>query len=119
MVWFFRCRLVCRAVDIRSWVSGIMTGKWLYGYRCDLIHGAYTHRWYGVVYVPRWHPVRLVGLDDLLVQTVHRGVWSVFTSGCDSRFESLDARVSAAYSLRVMQVEWDRLSPYEREYLIR
>jgi len=91
-----------------------MTERWLYGYRCGLSYNKEIRLWHGVVYVPRWHPVRSVGFDDLLVLMI-RGEWNVFIDGCDA----LGRVASTAYSLRGMQVAWDQCSPYEREYLIR
>jgi len=112
-------RLLGWVVDIRYWVSHIMNEiRWCFGYRCRLSFGGVARQWRGSVYVPRWHPVRSVGLDDLLILMIG-GEWNVFTDWCDTHFEVLDCVVSAAYSLRGMRVAWDRLSSYEREYLIR
>ena len=95
-----------------------MIEQWHFGYRCGLTHNKDTGLWHGVVYVPRCHPVRLVGFDDLLVLMIG-GEWNVFLGARDACFKPSTELMLVAYHLRAMQVAWDRLSPYEREYVIR
>lgn len=90
---------------------------WNFGYRCEILRGMCS--WVGIVFAPRWHPVRVAGLDDLLVFMI-KGEWNVFTGSKNalSHYEELNEVYGVASKLYVMQDEWDTLSPYEREYLI-
>ncbi len=94
----------------------IKTG-WYLGYRYELHEFAEDDAcWVGMVYAPMWHPVRF-GLTDLFV-VLFCNEWVVPINDVDSFGETLDGVFSVAYALRAMQDEWDRLSPYEREYRI-
>lgn len=92
--------------------------KQYFGYRCKIADHEYDEYWCGVVCVPRWHPVRSVGYGDRLV-LLFGGEWNVFINGDYPRLEMLDAVQLTAARLRSMQNGWDRLSPYEREYVVR
>ena len=61
---------------------------WNFGYRGTISLSEYY--WHGTLYAPRWHPVRSVGLDDLLVLRFC-DEWNVFIDGDYTRFEVLDA----------------------------
>jgi hypothetical protein len=90
---------------------------WLHGCRCSIGIGE-DGMWYGSVLVPRSHPVRNKGLDNLLVMCCYKGMWMVFIDPTES---ALSARIDVqivAQRLKHMQDDWDRLSPYEREYRI-
>ena len=92
--------------------------RWYYGYQCEVgTEASEWGLWYGQVNVPRCHPVRNDGLDDLLVLACHRCMWTVFLEG-KTHLGVMTAVQVAASRLRRMQDEWDRLSPYEREYRI-
>ena len=104
-------------VDVHHWVSHIMTEiRWYFGYRCEVIDGSCS--WYYVVHVPRSHPVRVFGFGGAFVWSANDG-WIIVEGGFHDRVGVLDEMQTAAGRLRSLQMEWDRLSPYEREYLIR
>jgi len=93
--------------------------RWFYGYRCEVsIDIGEDDLWHGTVHVPIWHPVRCSGLDDLLVLCCFRGMWMVCVDGAKTRFDAITGVNITASRLRRMQDDWDRLSPYEREYQI-
>jgi len=85
--------------------------KWVFGYRCEVGRSSIDGNcWVGAVYVPRWHPVRSKGLGDHVVFLIQDD-WIVFIDGTDGFYETSNRCC--------MQREWDVLSPYEREYLVR
>ena len=90
--------------------------RWYFGYRCEIIDC--EGYWYGDVAVPRWHPIRSCILDEDRSILLIWGEWIIPVDECSTRGEVLDAVQSVAARLRAMQMEWDQLSPYEREYLI-
>lgn len=89
---------------------------WNFGYRCEILETECF--WEGAIYVPRWHPVRVGGLDDNLLVLMIGGEWNVFIESVSTHQRALTDTIRAAYMLRVMQDKWDSLSPYEREYLV-
>ena len=93
-----------------------MIEQWHFGYKCKVAKGGCL--WYCVVHVPRSHPVRVGGIGDCFVWSAHDG-WIVVENGFHDRVSVLDAVQTIAGRLRSLQNSWDRLSPYEREYLIR
>ena len=90
--------------------------RWYYGYRCKIYLDKGSLCWYGRVYVPLWHPVRTRGFGDEVVLRCG-GEWVVFLSG-KTHLGAMTAVHVAASRLRRVQDDWDRLSPYEREYRI-
>ena len=92
-----------------------METRWCFGYECTLVNC--VSYWVGVVAVPLWHPVRSEGFGDKTVLLVG-GRWWVPTDGEGTRVETLDAVLDIVVVFRAMQVAWDALSPYEREYRI-
>ena len=93
-----------------------MSEMWYLGYRCGIYKDEGSLCWYGRVYVPGWHPIRLLGLGDEVVLRCG-GEWVVFLGGKTRPAAVTGVHVAAA-RLRRMQDDWDRLSPYEREYRI-
>ena len=93
-----------------------MSDRWYFGYRCEVSDGECF--WHGSVCVPRCHPVRSVGFDDHLVLLIS-GEWNVLLDINDTLLGAVTAVHVAASRLRRMQDDWDRLSPYEREYMVR
>ena len=89
--------------------------RWYFGYKCEVIDGLSS--WCYVVHVPRSHPVRVVGLGDAFVWLAHDG-WIIVEGGFSGWWNALVASQSIAEKLRELQNSWDRLSPYEREYMI-
>ena len=94
-----------------------MVERWYFGYRCKIYVDKGSLSWYGRVYAPIWHPVRSFGLGDEVVFRC-RDSWVVFFGGKTHR-DIMTAVQVAALMLGTMQNDWDRLSPYEREYMIR
>lgn len=93
--------------------------KWFSGYKCEIaITYIVEGEWCGVVKVPRWHPVRLKSFGDHFVFLVG-STWDVFIEGYLTRLDALTNVDNIASRLRYMQDDWDGLSPYEREYVIR
>ena len=91
--------------------------KYHFGFQCWICGDEGSLCWYGRVVVPRWHPVRVRGLDDYVV-LMCGDKWVVFLGGDNSFYRTSNACWSVASTLRRMQDDWDRLSPYEREYMI-
>ena len=87
---------------------------WNFGYRGTISLSEYY--WHGTMYAPRWHPVRVEGMDNLLVLMIN-GEWSILKD-FDERNNALYWMWDTAGILKVMQDEWNSLSPCEREYLI-
>ena len=88
---------------------------WYVGYRCGI--SCVPWGWIVDIRVPRWHPIRSTGFGDWDVLLI-RGEWVMSKSSEASRTTAIDVLLDVAEELRVMQGEWDRLSPYEREYLV-
>lgn len=91
---------------------------WFYEYECNVVRPPYGGGWYGSVAVPSWHPVRSVGLVARTTLLLG-GEWVVFTDGGKTRAQAVNEVWDIAFALRRMQSNWDSLSPYEREYLVR
>ena len=92
------------------------TDLWFFGYHCDLTLG--EHGWFGVVTAPRSHPIRLECVLDADVFLMG-GAWCTLLHGGRTYAEALDDVRDVALRLSTMQKDWDSLSPYEREYLVR
>ena len=91
---------------------------WFLGYPCTVTNSDSGSGWFGDVVAPYWHPVRSVGVDDHMMMLIN-SQWCVFTDGGKSKYQAMLAAHCLALRLSVMQKEWDALSPYEREYLVR
>lgn len=122
MVWF--SVMIVKSVLLSIGVE-TMEEIWNFGYRCEVGIGAVTGELYGVVSVPKWHPIRSGGAysftgcripaaDILLI----RGEWIIYTDFAEDHIMAWTDVMCIAARLRKMQDEWDTLSPYEREYLI-
>ena len=96
-------------------LGGRLYTRWFFGYQCNISESS-SYLW-GYVYAPRWHPIRSHALDDSFVFLV-TGRWIVSVRSENVFCEVSDACQRVASTLRRMQDEWDKLSPYEREYRI-
>ena len=94
--------------------------EWYFGYRCEVRESCiYPDKWVGMVFVPRSHPVCREGFCECGVLSLTPMEWIVcLDESYNSPRGMLFSTVAVAYQLKVMQREWDQLSPYEREYRI-
>jgi hypothetical protein len=92
--------------------------RWCFGYRCEIGPSCIVEGgWIGVVYAPIWHPIRSLGLDEFFVLKISDD-WIVCIDTMSSFYKVSNKCWSVASTLRRMQDDWDRFSPYEREYRI-
>lgn len=91
--------------------------RWYFGYQCMISKDDVVGDWHGEVVVPCCHPVRSKGFEDCLVLLIG-GSWRVFTDGMSTSGEVWEEVLNIAIGLLAMQVTWDSLSPYEREYIV-
>ena len=93
--------------------------KWFFGYRCEIgLSCVVDGGWFGVVRAPVWHPMRSCGLGEFSILKIS-DEWVVGIGVMCSFYKASNACWCVASTLKRMQDSWDRLSPYEREYLVR